>query len=428
MIVIYTNEVTNRLKYVFDFVFIDYFGLDIRYETAGIFEPNENIVAYNRCHPNALHFEAVDLLFKNDIVSINPEVIKYKEWIALFPVHGGVFSFDVFAAIFYLLSRYEEYLPFPKDEHGRFPSSHNLLVKYKMEQQPIVEIWLAFLKEELIKNNNNLVFKNRTYGFISTIDVDHLFAFKGKSIFKNLGGLIKRPKSAIARLKTIVGIKRDPFDTFDWLNEIHKEQGLKAKLFFLLNNENALNSQTDSESNVFLYKIKALKEQQFDFAIHPSYWFTHKENFVNEFKKFKNIFGYSPVEARQHFLRISFPAYFQKLILLGVKMDYSIGFSDINGFRSGISVVHPFFDLTTNSISSLYLAPFCIADHVDRFYQKRTAQQIKFEYSQIINNLKKINGQLITLFHNDSFGDNRNKIDWVEIFTYLLEQSNKKEQ
>jgi hypothetical protein len=37
----------------------------------------------------------------------------------------GDLPFDPLAATFYLVSRYEEYLPFIPDEHGRFPAKQS---------------------------------------------------------------------------------------------------------------------------------------------------------------------------------------------------------------------------------------------------------------------------------------------------------------
>ena len=42
-------------------------------------------------------------------------------WKPAFFQTSGDFAFDIFAASFYLVSRYEEYLPFQPDSYGRFP-------------------------------------------------------------------------------------------------------------------------------------------------------------------------------------------------------------------------------------------------------------------------------------------------------------------
>ena len=41
----------------------------------------------------------------------------------------SVLPYDIFAASFYLISRYEEYLPHVKDEYGRFTAEESLAYK-----------------------------------------------------------------------------------------------------------------------------------------------------------------------------------------------------------------------------------------------------------------------------------------------------------
>ena len=48
----------------------------------------------------------------------------------LFPTSDELaIPFDLFSAAFYLVSRYEEYLPFASDSHGRFMPSQSIAYK-----------------------------------------------------------------------------------------------------------------------------------------------------------------------------------------------------------------------------------------------------------------------------------------------------------
>lgn len=421
MIVIYTKEVTNRLKYVIDFIFKDYFGIPYRVTTINDFLPNEHIIGYGLKPNQGLFLEANNLLFETNIKQQFIDFGDWKDLKVFFTVNQGNLPFDIFSAIFYLLSRYEEYLPFQSDEHGRFPSHLNILVKNQIEKTPIVELWLLAFKEVLLDNFKDIYFKKQTFSFLSTIDVDHMFSYKGKSFLINFGGLIKRPKEALNRIKVLNGLLNDPFDHFDWLNKTNVKFNIKPIYFLLLSSKGGLNSQTNINSNAFKSKIKELLSQDVDFGLHSSYSFLENKNYLNEINNFKSIILKSPTKTRQHFLRISFPKYFQQLIYLGIFEDYSIGFSDRNGFRSGVSKPHYFFDLISNTSTNLVLFPFCIADHVDRFYLKRNIEIIQNEYLLMFQMLKKINGNAIVLFHNDTFLND----DWKYIYKQIFEIINK---
>ena len=56
---------------------------------------------------------------------------------------GCTLPFDIFSAIFYLLSRYEEYLPYTPDKHNRYPPEESILYKKGWLQRPLIDEWVA---------------------------------------------------------------------------------------------------------------------------------------------------------------------------------------------------------------------------------------------------------------------------------------------
>ena len=64
-------------------------------------------------------------------------------------------SFDIFAASFYLLSRYEEFLPHVKDDYGRFLATESIAFKHDFLKQPVVDIWAYKLKSVLEEKFDN---------------------------------------------------------------------------------------------------------------------------------------------------------------------------------------------------------------------------------------------------------------------------------
>ena len=58
---------------------------------------------------------------------------------SLFFPAGEVSSipFDIFAASFYLITRYEEYLPHVQDVHERFPADESIAFKNGFLEQPV---------------------------------------------------------------------------------------------------------------------------------------------------------------------------------------------------------------------------------------------------------------------------------------------------
>ena len=90
--------------------------------------------------------ECNDLLLEK---GISDQEINITEWEGL-PVFFQTSSysslpFDVFAASFYLLSRYEEYLPHIRDHYERFMAKESLAFQHGFLQKPLVNLWLQKL-------------------------------------------------------------------------------------------------------------------------------------------------------------------------------------------------------------------------------------------------------------------------------------------
>ena len=76
-------------------------------------------------------------------------------------VNNSTFPFDIFGASFFMLSRYEEYLPHIKDEYGRFEAKESLAFKYGFLEIPIVDKWVQILKIEILKKYPSVNFPKK---------------------------------------------------------------------------------------------------------------------------------------------------------------------------------------------------------------------------------------------------------------------------
>ena len=125
-------------------------------------------------------FRSIDLLFIES--EGNP---------AFFPVYQkeSAMSFDPFAAGFYLVSRYEEYLPYRKDEYGRFSASESLAYQKNFLHKPMINIWARIIGEKLRYKFPGFNYPGTQYQFIPTIDIDAAWAFKKKGVLRTIGDL-----------------------------------------------------------------------------------------------------------------------------------------------------------------------------------------------------------------------------------------------
>jgi hypothetical protein len=165
-------------------------------------------------------------LFEKGIVNQEIHVKSWKGQKIFFEqTENSSMPFDVFAAGFYLLSRYEEYLPHIKDRFHRFPAKESLAYKNGFLKIPIIEYWLKELVLVIQSKFPHFKPASRKFKFINTIDIDNAYCYLEKGLLRTVGAICRSllqfdfnpiPK----RIRVLLGKEKDPYDTFDYLLDI----------------------------------------------------------------------------------------------------------------------------------------------------------------------------------------------------------------
>ncbi len=417
MLVIYTPKVTNRIKYAFDFVFQEYFGIaysvvetpPIEQEQPGFF------INYSDKKVDApFSIFQHSLLLEETIQTIQIEVSRESAFSVFFAASEKKYTvnFDIFSSIFYLITRYEEYISNDLDKHGRFKSTNSILALPSFTFAPIVEVWLDFLKNELLRVFPSLQFKKHHTSCLFTFDVDQPFRYKGRNWKKYLPNFTRWNA-----WKTGLMFQQDEFDIFDELTSLLNQHHLPSIFFFLLNDDGPNNSKVSPTSVAYQTLIQRIAAQH-TIGLHPSYDALVTQNLSNE-KSLLERYGRQAIfHTRQHFLRLQFPATYRALIANGITHDYTLCYPNIPGFRAGFSRAFYFFDLEKNQPTNLRIHPACWMDATFEYYQTKSTDEIKLEFSKVYNQVKKINGNFVPIFHNDLLVQPSHRA----IFNYILQQ------
>lgn len=363
------------------------------------FQPIENII----------FFKATQLLFENDIQSQDIVVSSYKEKPIIFPSSNpqSILPFDPFAASFYMLTRYEEYLEYKQDNLCRFPATESLAYKNNFLHIPIVDYWTSFVKEVLVNKYPSLKIKNNDFSFINTIDVDNAFAYKGKGFFRLMGSFFKNflhlnfIKNWYA-IQVFFGQKNDPYNTYNELFKIHEKFNLNTIFFFLLGDYDKYDRNVNYR-NKKLNKIIQKVFKTCKIGIHPSFASVKNPHKLNlELKRLEKIICSKVNLSRQHFIVLNIPYHYQNLINNHIYNDYSMGFPDAVGFRAGTSLPYSFFNLQTNKPTTLTIHPFSVMDLTLKKYMQLKPEQASVVIQNIISEIKKTNGCFTSIWHNES--------------------------
>src|SRR5690606_3166945 len=99
-------------------------------------------------------------------------------------------------------------------------------------------------------------------------------------------------------------------------------------------------------------------------GLHPSYGSNKQlKQLKKEVSRLGNITHKLITKSRQHFSMLKFPQTYKDLLQAGIIADYSMGYTNQNGFRASYCYPYKWYSLEIESISSLTIHPYCITEN-----------------------------------------------------------------
>ena len=427
---IYTSQITSRVQYTLHLIFKDV--LQIEYQItdnkqefldSDLPKLNYSMQQFN----NELFVESHGLLNQTEIID---QEINFSKWdelpIFFLSTNKETIPFDLFSASFFLVTRYEEYLPHFKDHYNRFKAKESLAYQNDFLQLPLVNLWIKKFKESLILKYPEINFPDKNFQYISTIDIDNAYYFLEKGFSRNLASFLKYfiqfDKQMIKkRIDVLLGNQKDPYDTYNYQLNIIKKYKLDCFYFILLGNYGLNDKNVLVTSRKFKLLIKHLADYA-KIGLHPSFNSNSNYNLLKtEQERLLEITETAVNHSRQHFLQLSFPSTYRNLIDLDIFNDYTMGYAELPGFRASICNPYYFYDLELEKQTPLRIHPFAIMDATYRYYLKVSPEESLNSMKNIINQVKNVNGTLITVWHNETWSDYKEWKGWKLLFKNMVD-------
>ena len=423
---IYSPDISPRLEYTAGVIFSTILG--INYEITSDRRKIGSSPAVNYTGEKVKDQFVVrpcGLLGTTGIDSTRPEVSYVEDMPVLFAAEGGSIPFDLFSAVFYMLSRYEEYLPYSPDAHGRFPGAASLAHRGGFLRMPVVEIWSRYLALELVKHYPVLTIRHNEYSVVATVDVDQPFAYRSRGFLRSMGGLVKGLAGVGAkpadRLRTMTGEMADPYDSFGYIEEKLKAGGCDAIFFFPTGDQGEYDHNPpfrDHEYGLIIRKYDSM----FGSGLHSSYRSAGRlKTLKMEAERFTAITGHHADKVRQHWLLLNMPDTYREFGEAGFRNDYTMGFHDEPGFRAGIARPFPFYDLMNETITSLTVVPFQVMDVTLRQYMHLQPAAALEVVSSLITATRRVGGLFVSIWHNTSLNEGNGWEGWRHVFEEMLD-------
>ena len=429
-LLVYTSKNTPRLRFIFELMLHDIIGVDYSLtHDANEFKLFDG-PKFSYCD-HAIADEpflfASRLLFEKGIEDQQINVFEWKNLPAFFGTHPKyIMPFDVFAASFYLVSRYEEYLPHIKDEHLRFSPQQSLAFQKGFLNKPVINNWCKELKKILAAHFPDLHFKEKQYKFISTFDIDSAFAYKEKGLMRHVGALALalltfKFDKIIERIRVLLRIEDDPYNTYDWQLSIREKYHLKQIYFFLVGEYGEYDKNIPVEgSRKFQSLIKSIADYA-EVGVHPSYASnTNKDQLKKEIKRLSKVLKREVTKSRQHFLKVTFPETYRNLLEFDIKEDYSMGYASEIGFRASICSPFNFYDLDLDVETKLKIIPFMLMDGTMKDYMSLSPEESIHRAQLLVDEVKAVKGTFVTLWHNQSVNDKDDWKGWRKVYEEIV--------
>ena len=378
---------------------------------------------------NEIFIRSSEFLFEQGLSDIEISVLAWEETKCFFPAgEKSAMPFDIFAASFYLISRYEEYLPHVKDDYGRFTAQESMAFKNNFLDQPVVDIWAYKFKKLLENNYPDYQFTKQQYNVIPVIDVPVAYEYKLKGMMRTLSGtfidvLTFRFKRLYQRYSVLSGFKRDPYDTYKYIINKQKSSKYKFVFFFLLGDFSTYDKNINPQKQKFVSLIKHVADYC-QVGIKISFFaLTDIELLKEEKSRMEAIINNAILGSRQSFSKVNLPESYRNLVELEIPEDYTMGYVNHLGFRAGTCTPFLFYDLDFEVQTPLKVVPYQAIDFA--FLKYSSLLDKEQALNRLINTIKKVNGTFVPVFHNYTFSKQDRWKHFKSLFNIILDAKKK---
>ena len=427
MLLIYTQKVTPRIRYIFRQICTHILGVPIEF-TSKI----ETFVAYKDAKMsygkqplgNELFIESADLLFQTGFTTFTIEVSSWEDSSCFFKSLNSrtALPYDIFAASFYLLSRYEEYFPKEKDEFNRFQASESLAYKNNFLKDPVVDVWTLRFKKVLLNHFPDLLFTSQRFRTIPIVSVSEAFAYKEKGMLRSLGGILKdlsgfRLRRINTRFKVLLGFKKDPYNTFDYILSLQKADRKKLVLLFGLGAYSSFEKSIGANKLRYRSLIKAVADYA-EVGLRVSYAaIADRVQLKKEKKLLENITHRPLKQTICSYYKLNLPETYRNMVEMEITEDYSMGYPSNAGFRAGTCSPFLFYDLNFEVQTPLWVHSFCFTHAAFRKIQD--VSKAKEVVQHLMTKVARVDGIFIPVFTNGLFVATKRGVFWRALFEFI---------
>ncbi|MCC6938759.1 MAG: polysaccharide deacetylase family protein [Flavobacteriales bacterium] len=382
----------------------------------------------SRAIPEVLNIRSSGWLKANGISPFEPPTGSMNGIPVLFPSDEGDLPFDVFAATFFLLSRYEEWSGLPSDEHGRPLTDSLHASRHGYLHRPVVDEWARELKEAWKRFDPGLEPPASVYRQITTVDLDNGFKYLGRPLWRTIGSTMRDAirgnwKDLRERFRVLTGRSNDPFLLDEEARSVFNTCSDRVIHFVLSASRGEWDHAVPVDHPAYASALRSYTNTA-EIGIHPSYNTSAQPGLAaKEIRALQHVIQRPIKLSRQHFLRLKVPATFREMEKLGIREEHSMGIHDRIGFRCGTCTPYPWYDPEQERATELMIHPFTVMDNTLCHKLGLSPEEAIIEVRAAVDRLKRIGGTFTGLWHESFLASTGANTEWREAILRIIQEA-----
>lgn len=417
-LIIFSDLSTPRIKYIFSFIFKEILKAEVEFtgNKQYFLESSNAKISYGALPlADELFFKSTSLLFANKFDKINLKTTTFDDYSVPFPVNESALPFDVFAASFLILTRYEEYLH-QKTSEEDFKPSQSLQSKWKMLSRPVIDEWALIIKSIIKKKYPSFKFTEKIFShqpllnFAIIPELPDGFINKAKFVFSTL---FKKENSFIsAKFDELTGVGAKAETIIDKVNATFT--GKSKPIYFIEFPSVPINyirvngvSQKLKDKPVGLLRPCASDKEKLG-------------QIRDGLTKLKKILPSQISLMSLQTEPLKFPICYLNLPSAGITTDFSMGYPNVSGFRAGTCTPFSWYDLQLEKVTPLIINSYCLTDLQ---LQNLPLPEARALISGYLNAVSTVNGSFYTCWNLKSLSPNLKFKKLITLFNEMLAQA-----
>lgn len=427
-LLVYTPKITPRFRYVFRQLFVRILDVPLTFtsrldEFVAFSGPK---FSYSQDQlGREFHVYATPLLWEQGIQDRPLELSSWKGLPVIFSHdRPSRIPFDLFAASFYCLSRYEEHVPHLQDTNGRYKKEQSWVVAEGHLQKPLVDLWALAFWEALQEEFPDLsVSKDGSKASkLPLIEVVHPLKYRFKPTFTKIiqclhSLWVLHIWDVIEQLLVELRLVKDPYDTYETLNQQIGDSAVKPQFFFSFAQKAWDGLAVNIHNTKFQSLVKSISDDFNTSLLVSSHAQQRQKDLTEEIKNIEKLI-HRPIHTTRfnkglRQLAVTYPQLLQQEVI----KDFSMGYESEIGYRASTAVPFFFYDLQNEYQTPLLLYPVLTTEAALR---KLTSTQAFETLNRLYVALPTPTAVQCVVFTNAIWQDENVNASWKkEFFQYL---------